>query len=201
MRVAGPGAAGKLTGTWRQGNDRSRLSAGLAAITASPDGPVRALGFVADRSGPRYTGRRPEAELAHDIARACGHAGPSAVYLFETWAHCRAAGIRDPMLERLARLVARSSSGVLTLVEIWLLHKYVFLILQLVSLAAHVVQLGPCRRDPADRVPKPRFFQYLGRVGSRTGSGPVLACAPPPHGDLLGLGCSDEGRERPGRTE
>ncbi len=112
MRVAGPGAADKLAGTWR----REMLGLGYRPAwlrATSPAGPVRALGFVADRAGPRYTGRRPEAEMARDIARACGHAGPSAVYLFETWAHCRAAGIRDPMLERLARLVARELAAIL----------------------------------------------------------------------------------------
>ncbi len=106
FRVPGPGAADRLAGTWRR-EMRGRGYRPAWMRVASPEGRVRALGFVADRLGPRYAGDLDDAAAAALIARACGHVGPSATYLFETWRHCREIGIRDPMLERLARLTAR----------------------------------------------------------------------------------------------
>ena len=73
---------------------------------ASPEHPVRAVTFVADRKSHRYAGRLPEPEIARYVARACGQTGPNASYLLETWKHCTAIGIRDPMLDRLQKLVA-----------------------------------------------------------------------------------------------
>lgn len=112
FRIPAPEAGARLRGTWR----REMIGLGYRPVwmrVGSPEGPVRALGFVANRSSPRYTGRRTPAEVAAEIARGCGAKGPSATYLFETWRHCRAVGIRDPMLERLARLVAEELSTML----------------------------------------------------------------------------------------
>lgn len=105
FRIPGPDAAGRLRGTWR----REMIGRGYHAVwmpVVTAAGPVTALGFVANRASPRYTGRRPDAEVAAEIARGRGPKVLSATYLFETWRHCREQGIRDPMLERLARLVA-----------------------------------------------------------------------------------------------
>jgi cation transport protein ChaC len=112
FRIPGPAAGERLRGTWR----REMIGLGYRPAwmrVASPGGPVRALGFVANRASPRYTGRRDPAAVAAEIARGCGSKGPSATYLFETWRHCRDAGIRDPMLERLAGLVAAELTGML----------------------------------------------------------------------------------------
>ena len=105
FRIPGPGATEKLAQTWR------REMPGMAyrpiwINACSPAGPVRAVTFVADRKSHRYAGRLPEPEIARHIARACGQTGPNASYLLETWKHCTAIGIRDPMLDRLQALVA-----------------------------------------------------------------------------------------------
>ena len=112
FRVPGPGAADRLAGTWR----REMIGQGYRPVwmrASSPDGVVPALGFVARRASPRYTGRRSDAQVAAEIARGFGAKGPSATYLFETWRHCREIGISDPMLDRLARLVAHELAGML----------------------------------------------------------------------------------------
>lgn len=69
-------------------------------------GPVRAVTFLVNRDGPRYAGRLPVEAVADYIAQACGHAGPNAAYLLETWRYCRRAGIDDAYVEALQRLVA-----------------------------------------------------------------------------------------------
>lgn len=73
---------------------------------AGEAGPVRAITFFANREGPRYAGRLPREAIADHIASACGHAGPNASYLLETWRYCRRAGIADAYVEELQRLVA-----------------------------------------------------------------------------------------------
>jgi cation transport protein ChaC len=72
----------------------------------SAAGPVRAVTFRVNHAGPRYAGRLPVETVADHIASACGHAGPNATYLLETWRYCRRAGIEDAYVERLQRLVA-----------------------------------------------------------------------------------------------
>lgn len=70
------------------------------------DGPLRALCFYADP--PEASGKLelPVAEVALILARACGHAGSGAEYLFRTVAALQAAGIHDPHLWELQDLVA-----------------------------------------------------------------------------------------------
>ena len=77
----------------------------------SRDGPVRAVTFLVNRDGPRYAGRLPREAIADYIASACGHAGPNASYLLETWRYCRRAGIADPYIEELQQLVATRLRG------------------------------------------------------------------------------------------
>lgn len=82
-------------------------------VTAeTPEGPVRALTFVIDRSYPRYAGALDEAEIAERVASASGILGTCAAYLFDTVAALAALGLSDPMLDRIAaRVTARTDSG------------------------------------------------------------------------------------------
>ena len=53
-----------------------------------------------------YTGRLSPEEVAHVVARACGHWGSCAEYLHNTVAHLEDHGIHDRSLWRLQALVA-----------------------------------------------------------------------------------------------
>ena len=70
------------------------------------DGPTDALAFVMNRASPSYVGRQPPEDVARTLARACGHWGSGAEYLYNTVVHLEARGIRDQGLWRLQRLVA-----------------------------------------------------------------------------------------------
>ncbi len=74
---------------------------------ATREGPLSALGFYA---GPDqldyYTAARPMAEVVHGLARACGHWGSGADYLYNTVSHLEAIGIHDDYLWTLQELVA-----------------------------------------------------------------------------------------------
>jgi glutathione-specific gamma-glutamylcyclotransferase len=85
----------------RPSNNRPRW---LTAMTTH--GPVTALTFVLNRKGPAYVGRQPTDETALMLARACGHVGSCAEYLYKTVAHLEAEGIRDRHLWHLQELVA-----------------------------------------------------------------------------------------------
>lgn len=69
-------------------------------------GPVRALGFVVDRSSERYVGKLSLDEVAAILATAAGHRGSCAEYLHNTVAHLEDLGIRDRNLWRLQASVA-----------------------------------------------------------------------------------------------
>ncbi len=73
---------------------------------ATPRGPARALTFVASPRGPRYAGRLPLPEVARTVARAAGHWGSGAQYLYNTVRHLEEYGIRDRNLWALQALVA-----------------------------------------------------------------------------------------------
>jgi cation transport protein ChaC len=76
-------------------------------ITVETDrGPVRAVAFVVNPKGGIYVGRLPLEQVADVLARACGHRGSCAEYLYNTVAHLEARGIRDRNLWRLQHLVA-----------------------------------------------------------------------------------------------
>jgi cation transport protein ChaC len=70
-------------------------------------GPLTALGFVINRDCPRYTGRLAESKVAEILAGAVGHIGSGAEYLMHTVAHLEELGLRDRLLWRLQRLVAK----------------------------------------------------------------------------------------------
>ncbi|MFT4185204.1 MAG: gamma-glutamylcyclotransferase [Rhizobium sp.] len=69
-------------------------------------GPVRALVFWADPKGERVTSELPLETVARVLARACGHMGSCAEYLYLTVKHLEEWGIRDTNLWQLQKLVA-----------------------------------------------------------------------------------------------
>lgn len=76
-------------------------------LTVSRDGEkFRALAFTASRTGQSYTGKLPAAEVAKVLARAAGHWGSGAEYLFNTVSHLAEFGIHDRGLWQLQQLVA-----------------------------------------------------------------------------------------------
>ncbi|QRE74246.1 gamma-glutamylcyclotransferase [Methylobacterium aquaticum] len=104
-RLIGDDLRAAVRPVWRREmRGRGYAARWLAAETA--EGPVPALAFVADRTGPRYAGRLTDAEIADSIAAACGPIGPSAEYLLNTVAACEAMGIRDRHLFAMQALVA-----------------------------------------------------------------------------------------------
>ncbi|HVY07139.1 MAG TPA: gamma-glutamylcyclotransferase [Burkholderiales bacterium] len=70
---------------------------------------VRAIAFVVDRTKPNYTGRLRDEQIVSTAMKACGHYGTCADYLVQTANSLEAAGIADPRLSRLARLVLSST--------------------------------------------------------------------------------------------
>jgi cation transport protein ChaC len=69
-------------------------------------GLLRALAFVAARDGSAYAGQLPPERVAHVLARAAGHWGSAAQYLFRTVTMLEEHGIRDRNLWRIQGLVA-----------------------------------------------------------------------------------------------
>lgn len=69
-------------------------------------GPIRALTFWAAPKGRHIVQDMPLEHMARRIARACGHFGSNAAYLYQTVAKLDAFGIRDRNLWRLQELVA-----------------------------------------------------------------------------------------------
>lgn len=72
----------------------------------TPEGPVRALTFWAGPRGERVLNGLPLEAVARTLARACGHIGSCAEYLYLTVKHLEEKGIRDRNLWRLQELVA-----------------------------------------------------------------------------------------------
>lgn len=75
----------------------------LTAVT--PEGPVKAIGFVINRGHERYTGALPDEAVAETIAHAAGFLGPCCDYLFNTVEHLEELGMPDAGLARLAHRV------------------------------------------------------------------------------------------------
>lgn len=69
-------------------------------------GAVRALVFWADPKGVHVTSKLPLETVGAILARACGHRGSCAEYLYLTVKHLEARGIRDSNLWKLQKLVA-----------------------------------------------------------------------------------------------
>ncbi|TIT37286.1 MAG: gamma-glutamylcyclotransferase [Mesorhizobium sp.] len=78
-------------------------------------GPLRALGFWVGATGRGTSLGQPLEAVARVLARACGHVGSGAEYLYNTVSHLEEFGIRDRNLWRLQKLVAdeiRSIHGI-----------------------------------------------------------------------------------------
>ena len=72
------------------------------------DGLLRALTFYAEPSLLDFhSSNRSLTEVAHALARACGHWGSGAEYLFNTLYHLESLGIYDDNLWELQDLVAQ----------------------------------------------------------------------------------------------
>jgi cation transport protein ChaC len=72
----------------------------------TPQGLSRALGFWVGVKGRGTSLNQPLEMVAQVLARACGHIGSGAEYLYNTVSHLEAFGIRDRNLWRLQELVA-----------------------------------------------------------------------------------------------
>ncbi|MGH8602933.1 MAG: gamma-glutamylcyclotransferase [Gammaproteobacteria bacterium] len=70
-------------------------------------GILRALAFVAARDGKAYAGKLSMERVAHVLARAAGHWGSAAQYLFRTVTMLEEHGIRDRNMWRIQSLVAQ----------------------------------------------------------------------------------------------
>src|SRR5262245_8285842 len=67
---------------------------------------LRAIAFVINRNGGAYAGRLPPEQVAELVAKACGHLGSCAEYLYNTVSQLEKRGIHDRNLWRLQELVA-----------------------------------------------------------------------------------------------
>jgi glutathione-specific gamma-glutamylcyclotransferase len=67
---------------------------------------VKAIAFTANRQGMTYIGKLPVEKVARRLARAAGHVGSGAYYLFQTVAKLEEHGIHDTALWHLQKLVA-----------------------------------------------------------------------------------------------
>ena len=70
-------------------------------------GTLRALAFVAAPDGNAYAGELPLEKVAHVLARAAGHWGSAAQYLFRTVTMLEEHGIRDRNMWLIQSLVAQ----------------------------------------------------------------------------------------------
>lgn len=110
------GVAYRLSEEDRMGQIRRMIRREIGTITDSsfirwvvietPQGPLRALAFWAGPRGKRVLRRLPLESVAQVLARACGHMGSCAEYLYLTVKHLEEKGIRDRNLWRLQALVA-----------------------------------------------------------------------------------------------
>jgi cation transport protein ChaC len=87
--------------------DHRRDLGTLRWITVTADiGKLRALAFYAGPRASYYTGKLPSGDVAKTLARAAGHWGSGASYLFHTIVKLAEFGIHDSHLWHLQDLVA-----------------------------------------------------------------------------------------------
>lgn len=96
-------------------NPPTNVARWITVKTAS--GPLRALAFVAARDGRAYAGKLPMDKVAQVLARAAGHWGSAAQYLFRTVTMLKEQGIRDRNMIRLESLVAEEIEASLELIQ------------------------------------------------------------------------------------
>jgi cation transport protein ChaC len=84
-------------------------------VTAkTANGTGQALTFWVGPRGTGYSGKQPLSQVAHTLARACGHIGSDAAHLFHTVAKLEEFGIRERNLWHLQQLVADEILGLTT---------------------------------------------------------------------------------------
>ena len=106
-RLPGDDLAGQLGKLLRREVDQPRDLGTLRWITVTADiGKVRALTFYAGPRDSYYTGKRSVEDVAKTLARAAGHWGSCASYLFHTIVKLEEYGIHDSHLWHLQELVA-----------------------------------------------------------------------------------------------
>ena len=106
-RIADENRRALLIGLLRREVGSDEHMTGVRWLTVdTEDGRAQALAFWAEPIGLQDWIKLPLSEVAHILARACGHGGSGASYLFHTVARLDELGIRDRNLWRLQQLVA-----------------------------------------------------------------------------------------------
>ncbi|CCV07856.1 conserved hypothetical protein [Mesorhizobium metallidurans STM 2683] len=90
----------------REIDDQESVSSVRWVPVRTEQGSLRALGFWVGMTGRGTSLGQPLETVAQVLARACGHVGSGAEYLYNTVSHLEAFGIRDRNLWRLQGLVA-----------------------------------------------------------------------------------------------
>ncbi|MEZ2330348.1 gamma-glutamylcyclotransferase [Mesorhizobium sp. RCC_202] len=90
----------------REIDDRESVSSVRWVPVRTAQGRLRALGFWVGVTGRGTSLGQPLEKVAQILARACGHVGSGAEYLYNTVSHLETFGIHDRNLWRLQELVA-----------------------------------------------------------------------------------------------
>lgn len=90
----------------REISDHESISSVRWLPVHTAQGALRALGFWVGVKGRGTSPNQPLDKVARVLARACGHIGSGAEYLYNTVSHLEAVGIHDRNLWRLQELVA-----------------------------------------------------------------------------------------------
>lgn len=107
FEIAAKDVPGSLSKLLRREIPYRRLATAWRWVTArTADGPVRALTFYAGMRKDRFYIAHPVEEQARLIARAAGHGGSAAAYLFQTVHKLEELGIHDRYVWHLQELVA-----------------------------------------------------------------------------------------------
>ena len=109
-RIARQAAASELDVIWRR--EMFTMAYRPVWVNAhTPDGPLPAIAFAANRGHERYSPRMQPEAIARYLATGAGPMGRCCDYLFDTVEHLRRLGIRDRRLESLEAKVRAYGSG------------------------------------------------------------------------------------------
>ena len=110
FRIAADAVHAETAILWR----REMLRGGYAPAMVpmlTPQGPIRALAFVSNRSHPSYVGELPFAETAATIASGKGILGTNREYLVQLATQLDALGIEDPYVAQLHAAIGDGSTS------------------------------------------------------------------------------------------
>lgn len=110
FRIAADAVHAETAILWR----REMLRGGYAPAMVpmlTPQGPIRALAFVSNRSHPSYVGELPFAETAATLASGKGILGTNREYLVQLATQLDALGIEDPYVAQLHAAIGDGSTG------------------------------------------------------------------------------------------